>query len=616
MHKTLLILVVLPFLAGITQAETTTLDTVVVTATRTETPLSQIGSSVTVITAEEIEEKQQTQVLDVLRSVPGINLYRYGNLGSTTSISLRGTSNTHTLVLIDGVEFRDAAGFGGANLAHLTTDNIERIEIVRGAQSVLYGSDAIGGVINIITKKGAKKSQGYVSLEGGSYNTWTEEAGFSAGSEKVTTSFSVSRTDSDGFSAANEKDGNTEEDGDKSTSASFSLGVTPTNIFELKLNVRLTDAEYEYDNYAPPTYLFSDADDVEDYKDITGRTEGIFHLCDDKLTISVGASITDTERETEGSVFGADSTYDGKITKFDLQNTIKLNEKNTLIVGAETEKEEYKSNSMSYSTYTNVDNSGSTRNNAAYIQEHINIENFSATTGIRIDDHKDFGTEATWRIAPSYNIKSTSTHIKASVGTGFKAPTLYELNDSSYGNEDLDAEKSFSWDIGIEQTILRSSLILSATYFFSDIDDYIAGDSETFISYNIAELKSQGIETTIDWYPHEIVSLSLNYTYTDTEDEDGERKARIPLHKSSFDVNLYPIDDVQLTTSVLYVGEREDSGETLDAYTLVNLSGSYQVCDYAKLFARIENLFDEDYEEVAGYGTAGLSAYAGVKVTF
>ncbi|MFK5926540.1 MAG: TonB-dependent receptor [Desulfuromusa sp.] len=623
MRKSLIVLCALLLTAGSLQAEIVKLDPVVVTATRVGTPLSQIASSVTIITAEEIEAKQQTQVLDVLRSVPGVNIIRTGSLGGQVSIHLRGTDTRHTLLLIDGIEYRDASTSGGApSLESLSTDNIAQIEIVRGAQSVLYGSDAIGGVINIITKKGSKQPEGYVSVEGGSYNTWIEKAGYSAGSEIVSSSFAISRTDSDGFSAANEKDGNTEEDGFENTTVSFNLGINPTEIFEINLNVHSSDAENEYDSYGPV-----DGDYITNSDILAGRIEGKVNLYNGLWKIAVGLAVTDKNRTTTGPNYYDGYEYNGKITKLDLQNTIQLGQHHTVVVGAETEKEELDSFSYlgDYSawpdvTYTAFSYQEDSRNNALFLQDQFSIKDLSAAIGIRYDDHDQFGNKTTWRVAPTYNIKRTGTRLKGSIGTGFKAPSLYQLYGQlppyNVGNENLNPEESLGWDLGIEQTFFNSSLIVSLTYFHNDIDDYIDYDF-TAGFMNIKGLITQGIESTIGWYPSDFFDTQINYTYTDSENkEDGSRLLRRPLHKGSFDLNLYPDDEKQISLNLLYVGERDDRSETLDDYILVNLTASHQITPSIKGFVRIDNLFDEDYEEVSGYGTAGLSGYAGIKLTF
>ncbi len=604
------------------QAATVTLDPVVVTATRTATPLSRIASSVTVISAAEIEAKQQTQVLDVLRSVPGVVVVRSGSRGAQTSIFLRGTDTRHTLLLIDGIEYRDASSSGGGPvLENLTTANIEQIEIVRGAQSVLYGSDAIGGVINIITRKGSQQPEGYASIEGGSYNTWIEKAGFSAGNGTVSSSFSASRIDSDGFSAANEKDGNNEEDGFEDTTLSFNLGAELSEIFSLNLNVHSDDSENDYDAYGPV-----DGDYSQDTELLAGRLEGKLRLLDGRWDIAVGAARTDNNRIADGPAYSDGYEYDGKVTKLDLLNTIRLGANHTLIVGAETEKEELGSFSYlgDYSaypdvTYTPFRYKKDAVNNAVFIQDQFTAGQFTAAIGLRHDDHDQFGGKTTWRFAPSYNFAGSGTRLKASVGTGFKAPSLYQLYGQlppyNVGNEDLQPEESFGWDLGFEQSLSNNSVVISLTYFHNDIDDYIDYDySDGFL--NIDGLITRGIESSVAWYPSDLFDAALSYTYTDSENkEDNSRLRRRPLHKAALDLNIRPLERLQINLNALYTGERDDD-ETLPDYTLVNVASSYRITDNCSIFGRVDNLFDEDYEEVTGYGTAGVSGYAGLKLTF
>jgi len=641
MKKFIALLGGLLFCASGALAATATLDPIVVTATRTATPLSQIASSVTVITAEEIEEKQQTQVLDVLRSVPGVNVFNNGNRGSSTTIALRGTDNKHTLVLIDGIEFRDAATLGGGpQLENLTTDAIEQIEIVRGAQSVLYGSDAIGGIINIITKKGTRTPQIHTAVEAGSFSTRHENFGFTTADDLANLAFSATLFDTDGFSAAGEKYGNTEDDGYDHTSLSLNFGLTPSETFDLNVNLRTTKSNYEYDDgYDFLTGLTADSNATQDSEDQFGRVEGTFHLLEDRLKLVVGASVTDTSRTVSGDY---PAGYDGRVSKYDLLSILKLNPQHTLSVGMETEEED-----ADIATSSSV-TSGDSRTNAIYVQDQFTAGHFTATAGARYDDHNEFGGKATWRMAPSYTLSATGTRLKGSIGTGFRAPSINELYGTPVtydysaspwfpaiyrylnGNLNLKPEESFNWDIGVEQAFANNQFILGLTYFYNDIDNFIKNEqiaeevntgvtTYTYQTVNVASLKTSGIEATLEWYPIDAVTLKLNYTYTDSKKDDGSRKDRLPLHHGGFSVDIYPVKKLQINLNANLTGERYDgdyTGKTLPSYTLVNLAASYQVKDNLKLFGRIDNLFDKDYEEVAGYGTADFSGYVGLKLTF
>jgi len=601
--------------------ETSVLEEIVVSATRAPTPVSQLGSSVTVITSEEIEARHQMQVIDVLRNVPGLSVVQTGARGGTVSIFIRGTENRHTLVLVDGVEFRDAAQTGAnADLRNLTTDNIERIEVVRGSQSVLYGSDAIGGVVNIITKKGQKQPTGYVSLEAGAYSTKHGVAGGSFGNDHVTTSITVSGTETDGFSTAGEKDGNNEDDGYENKSAGLKINATPSQILDLNFNLHLSTSQQESDGFGYDidgnSKTLIDNLDTLDTDETTGRLEGIFHFLEDRWQMAVGGSYTSIERETYLQ-YGGEYDFKGTIRKFDIQNTFFVDDQNTIVAGVETETETYEDNALEKRI----------TNNAIYLQEQFTAGNFAAAMGIRYDEHDAFGGITTWRVAPTYTISATGTQIKGSVGTGFKAPSLYQLygpdidyGDWGYyvvGNENLEPEESIGYDIGIEQPLFNKQLVIAVSWFWNDIDNLIDyNDTDNSVGYyNISGVQTQGIESSISWHPCDYFNMQLGYTYTDIE-TNGEQLYRRPLHKGTADLNFYPIDNLQVNLNAIYVGERNDTSEKLEAYTLVNLAASYQVCKNVKVYGRIENLLDEEYEEAAGYGTADLSAYAGVILSF
>jgi len=621
-----------------TQYETeTVLEEVVVTATRLETPTREVGSSITVVTEEEIEQKQKTSVLEVLRSVPALDVVQQGGPGKTTSIFIRGAKSEHTLVLVDGVEMNDPTSSSrGFDFANLTTQNIERIEILRGPQSTLYGSDAIGGVINIITKRGEGNPSGFVSAEAGSFDTFIERAGASGAGKWVDYSLGVSRWDSEGISAANEDDGNEEEDGYGNTSISARLGVTPTETFEVDSVLRYIDSENDLDYSGgkggdDPNY-------TQESEKLFLRAQGRLELFDGLWDQKLGVSLTDYDRKLRNYPDPARpddllrSDFDGQIVKFDWQHDLYLHETNTLTVGAETEEE--KIDSDSYSEYLDFfgnptsSSSGiedeSVRTNSFYLQDQLEFRDAWFTTfGLRVDDHDEYGTETTYRVTSAYLIREAGTKLKGSYGTGFKAPSLYQLYSPVYGNEDLDPEESTGWDIGVEQSLIENRVTLGATYFKNYFEDLIDIDYATFRYFNIDEAKSEGVEVFAEIEPIEDLSIRINYTYTDTEDETtGEELLRRAQDKFALDMNYRFLERGNVNLGLVYVGERDDidpisyARAESDDYTLVNLAASYQVTETIELFGRVENLFDEEYEEVLGYGTPDLSAFAGVKLSF
>ena len=615
------------------QEEVEELGDVVVSATKLETPSKEVASSLTVIPRAKIERMQNRSVTDVLRTVPGVDIAGSGGPGQPTSVFLRGAKSEHTLVLIDGVEMNDPISPGRSfNFANLTTDNIERIEVLRGPQSTLYGSDAIGGVINIITKKGKGKPGGFVSAEGGSFSTWRERAHASGSYKWLDYSLGFSRLDTDGISAADEDAGNDEEDGYGNTSLSARLGITPTEMFNVDTLLRYTDALVDLDNSGG--LGGEDPNHESDQEELFLRTEAQLSLLDELWEQELGVSLTDYERDIRNDTdlmhpdSLSQSDYDGRIVQFDWQHNLYLHETNTLTLGLETEEErgEYSFFSESaWGTTSTTFDEETARTNSAYIQDQIRLaDSFFTTLGARLDDHEDFGSETTYRIAPAYLFQETGTKIKASYGTGFKAPSLYQLF-SQYGDEDLAPEESTGWDVGVEQYLMEDKLTLGATYFGNEFDDLIEFNSGTSSFRNVAEAESSGVELSADYRPIEELTTGLSYTYTDTEDETtGKELLRRAENKVGFNIGYDVLENWNVSMEIAYVGERDDNDYStwpasrieLDDYVLVDVASSYKLTENTELFGRVENLFDEDYQEVKGYGTPGFGAYGGVKILF
>jgi len=628
MKKLMVLIVLLTVLAvpGFSQAlteqkEVAALEEVVVTATRTSTPIEEVGSSITVITAQEIEAKGQTTVQEVLKGTPGLDVWSTGGPGQMSSVSLRGANSYHTLVLIDGVEMNDPSGMNrGFNFANLTVDNIERIEILRGPQSTLYGADAIGGVIDIITKKGTGKPTFYVGGEGGSYSTWREFGGASMGTEKFNASLALSHNSSDGFSAADDDlPGNSEDDKWENTSASARMGFILSENVDFDFITRYQDGRTHIDNGGGP-YQDQEDSHVNSCK-VFNRAQAHVVALDGLWEQTLAYGFADHDLEYRDSPWG-DSDFDGEKHEISWQNNFYLHKTNTLTLGAEYEQEEIDNK---------VDLKEATHTTSFFIQDQIKLWDLSFTTvGMRYDDHDDFGSETTFRITQAFLIKDWGTKLKGSYGTGFRAPSLYELYAPPswgmlIGNSDLDPEESKGWDVGVEQSLFNDHVTVGVTYFYNDFDDLIEWNWGTGY-INISDAKTQGVESFIEVTPAKNLSLRLNYTYTDTEGDDDERLLRRPLNKVGFNVCYHFLERGTANLDILYVGERDDAfwnamvGATTnvvtDDYVVVNLSGSFDVCKHFQVFGRIENLFDEKYYEAYGYGTAGLSAYSGVKVTF
>lgn len=599
---------------------------IVVTATKTEEYTEEVGSSVTVITSEEIKEEGKHTVSEVLRGIEGITVVQSGGLGGITSVYLRGTNPGYTLVMIDGVEVNDPMTIDRSyDFANLLTDDIERIEIVRGPQSTLYGSDAIGGVINIITKKGEGKPKVSASFEGGSYETFREKVALGGATDKMDYFFTLSRLDSEGISRA---EGGDEKDGYENTTVSSRVGFKVFRDSNLDFTLRYLNTRSDIDDGA--------YDDDPNYigKTESWVTKAVFtQPITSRWNHRISFSYLDIIREyTDGldiigrtvDIMEMDSWYKGDKKKVEWQNNFPITEIDTITGGVEYELERG-SSSYRLGAYESKIGRETVDNKGFYIQNQLELwECLFNTIGARIDNHELFGTEDTYRASLAYLIRQIGTKLKANWGTGFKAPSLFQLY-SSYGDPDLKPDRSRGYDIGFEQNLFDDKISFGASYFHNNIKDMIDWDWTTYKYNNIGEAMTEGIESNITLNLIKNLSILFGYTYTETEDKQtGLELLRRPKNQGSIGLNWRFLDKGNLNLGVIYVDKRKDTDSTvyparrvtIDSYTRVDLACSYRITENLEIFGRIENLFNEDYEEVYGYATPGISAYGGIKAEF
>lgn len=613
---------------------------VTVTASRVETPLEQVGSSVTVITEEQLKNRQVRLVSDVLREVPGVAVSRAGPPGNFTQVRIRGAEGNQTLVLIDGIEVNDPAGGSEFNFAHLLAAEIERIEVLRGPQSALWGSDAIGGVINIVTKKGSGPLQATASAEGGSFDTRQFNASLSGGGDRYHYALSGTYFDTDGISIA---PGGSEEDGYDNATVFFKGGLIPLDNLSLDFAGRYTDATTETDpqdfSFPPgPTFgQIIDGDNETDAERFYGRTQAKLTLFEGLWEHIVSAAITDTENELfeDGA---KTSRSEGQKLKYDYQTNIFLdtpvfaNAHHTLTLAVEHEEEEFKQRGATPAAPQNQDQE---IDNTGYVAEYrVDLwdQLFLSAAG-RYDDNDRFEDETTYRFTAAYLHPQTETRVHSSYAKGVKNPTFTELfgffPGSFAGNPDLQPEESRGWDVGIEQPFWNGRLIADVTYFRNELEDEIVPtfDLNTFrssVKNSEGTSNWQGVELTAKARIMPNLHLTGTYTYTDAEDGQDLEEVRRPRHLASLSINYRLLDDrAHLNLSVDYNGEQKDlnfttipsSRVTLDDYTLVNLNGSYRINDNFQVFGRVENLLDDDYQEVFGFETLGRGFFVGLRAS-
>jgi vitamin B12 transporter len=602
---------------------------IVVTPHRATTPAVRVASSVTVVTRDEIERRQHRTVLDVLRDVPGVTVVRNGGTGGVTSVFLRGAGSDHALILVDGVEINDPSSPANTyDLAHLLTADVDRIEILRGPQSTLYGSSAMGGVIHVFTRRGEEGAHASLLAEGGSHGTAHLAASVSGGRGRLRYAISGVERRSDGISAAPAALGNRERDPHRVREASGRLAWIASGI-ELGGSVRVLDAENDFDLGVPTG---DDPNLRAETTELSGRVWGGFAAAAGRWrqTVSLGFARHDrATRDEPDPAHPADrltSEFDGGRWKLEWIHEAQL--AGRLIAGVDTERETASGSTLSESAFGPFASElpeESARTSGVFAHHELEFGPFAAALGARVDDHDRFGAAATFRVAPV--LRWGGTRFKGTYGTGFKAPTLFQLFDPQFGDPDLDPETSRGWDAGLERDLADGRLRLGVTAFAARYEDLIAFESDGF--RNVRAATSRGLEASASVIPAATVRLRTHYTYTGAEDasggpEDGEPLIRRPRHQASVLFELALPRQGDLALEVRYVGEREDLDfssfparrVTLDDYALVRVAGSVAWGAGVDLFARVENLLDAQYEEVFGFGTPGRAVYGGVEATF
>ena len=599
----------LVFLPIAVQAEDNTVTTLFITANRYPTEIDEVGSSITVIDEQEIEVKNQSSVLELLRSVPGLNVLQSGGRGKTTSILIRGAEADQTLVLIDGIRANENTT-DQFDFATLKAENIERIEVLRGPQSVLYGSAAIGGVINIITKKAERGLGVATSLEGGSHGSEQYKSTLSWSSERAHAITTVSYLAEDGISAAAGDRGNIEDDSYENFSLSSRHGVQFLDDGNGDLTLRFSSARSEVDGFEFGIGAIDDPNFVQKNDTLTlslNLTKPLTTWLTPSITLGyVDQDLKGNDPDTEFNNFSIDNRTQSLVPKLDFYPSWG----GVLTLGYSFENREGK-NRGSFDERRDI--------HAFFLQKQISWdERFFVTAGMRHDDDSDFGEETTFRLTTAFLLSGSATRFHASYGTGFKAPTFNELFFPNFGNRDLDAETSWGYDIGVEQSFLDERATVDITFFQNKIDDLITFDTDTFLAANIDRADILGIESTLRLLVGDRSEVKVAYTYTDSEDNaDGRILPRRARHRGSITAFLTPLEGLQSAVTLLLVNSRrETDGEKMDNYERVDLSCSYTISDQIKPFIRIKNLFDEEYEEIVGFGTLGFSVYAGVEVAF
>ncbi|MHA1536431.1 MAG: TonB-dependent receptor plug domain-containing protein [Alphaproteobacteria bacterium] len=603
----------------------------VVTATRTVTPSGRLGSSVTVIGREEIERRQVRSMVELLRSIRGLHVTQSGGRGKQASIFSRGTNSNHTLFLINGIRVSDPSTPSGTfQLEHLNLEDIERIEVVRGPQSVLYGSEAIGAVINIITRKGGKGIVATGTAEGGSFSTVEAKMVLDGTYQWLDFNFGYSRFDSKGISILPKRLNGFEKDGTWNSNFSGRLGVRAAKWLDLDFYGKLVRSKSEIDPFV------DDLNAISKTRQNFGRGSAKFKLFEARLISTISFSYTGHDRtsinppDPNNPATNTISSFLSDKKRIGFQSDFKVLAENTVTLGGNIEWERAKSGGSAFFAFSKTQ-----VNKAIFMQDQFAIsDRLFGTVGLRVDQVGSFRTAVTWRVAPAYVIKETGTTIKGSYGTGFKAPTLQQRFGFNpgfpgfgfpafNGNPALKPETSRGWDFGFEQKLFKDKLTFGVTYFRNDIRNLIVANAAFTTNINVGRARTHGIETFVKAEILKNLDLNLNYTYLRAEDRvTGAELVRRPRHSFNAELAWKPVKKASISLAVHVIGRRTDfqaiapfGRVKLPHETTVKVAGSYKINKYLTVFARLENLFDSKFEEPNGFQNPGFAVFGGIKVS-
>ena len=606
-------------------------DTIVVTANRSAQPLNRVGQSISVLDSAELARRQTTNVVDLLRTLPGVTVTRNGGIGGTTGVFIRGADSDQTVALIDGIKINDPASPGGGfNFGNLLTGNIDRIEVLRGPQSVLWGSQAIGGVVNMITRAPTEALEANLRGEYGYRNTAQIVGNLSGKAGPLSASAGAGYFRTNGISAFSEARGGTERDGYENFGANAKLNLALSDAISLDARGWFADGTADFDGFAPPSFAFGDTLETVKTREIVGYTGLNAAFFDGRFRNRLGIAITDIRRRNRDA--GSETfAADGRNERFEYQGSFDIADGWLATAGAERETSRYTT-----SSFGGAPTQARARLDSVYGQLVATpAAGLTLTGGVRHDDHDRFGGATTFGTSGVWTPGDAGTTLRASYAEGFKAPSLFQLQ-SNFGNQTLRPERSKGWDAGVTQRLLDGAFEASATWFQRNSTDLIDFRSCTapftgicfnrpFGTYdNILKARAKGVELTTLLRPTDALRVQANYTWTDSRNRTpgtnfGKLLARRPQDSLSALVDYnwgFGLDTGVTATLVGASFENASNARRLPGYVLVDLRAAYPVTANIEVYGRVENLFDAAYETTFRYGQPGRAGYAGVRARF
>lgn len=610
----------LPLSINLANAQTTqsnaALEEIVVTSSRIQTPLRQIGTSVSVLNAQEIAANGSTSLIDVLRTLPSISVTNAGGAGQVSNLRIRGEEGYRTLTLIDGIKISDPSVTQvQPQLEHLMSSGIERVEVLRGPQGLHYGADA-GGVLNIRTLQSSQALRSHIDMSSGAFGSTQLSGNISAGNARADAFISGVKFKTDGFNTRTDDKILADDDGYDNTSFHGRVGLNASEDLRLEMVHRETAGDSQYDG----CYNSADFSTVHDcdatFDQQASRVSAVLSTAYGSHSLAYSTTQTDREYFALGlSSFASE----GELQRLEYIGELQQQESFRLVYGVDRELE---------------NNNGESRNQLGYYLEYLSdfSEQLYFTAGARRDDNDDFGGHTSFRISAArlFEISTNSTiKLRGSYGTGFRAPSPYEASynkgpfaSAPSADITLREEISEGYELALEY-FNDAGLHLEAVYFDQQIEDAIYFDTATYSGY----LQETGVSTSAGIELSASLPLSTqwlfqgNYTYNPTERPNGSQRQLRPRNLGNVQLAWHSADS-RLRLNGYYRLSRNTKDAlgglpvALDDTASADLSASFALRPSIELYGRIENLFDADYEEVLGYYTAGRAAYVGVRVNF
>ena len=626
---------------------------VFISATKTETPIKHITSSVEIITGEQMQQRKIKTVVEALRLAQGLAVFQSGGPGTLAQVRMRGGTPQQTLVLIDGAIVNSATD-GAYNFANLTTDNIERIEILRGNQGMMWGSDAMGGVINITTKRGRETPNISSFVEYGSFATIREGASVTGKKGPFDVAATLSRWDTSSFSAINYRRGAAERDGFHNWQGSTKLGLDLPNDGRLEFNFRWMDGITNLDGTAfnPATSGFDPADVLgakthgKEYVYTGSYFQPITKWWSQRLTLARATNSFSTSSGTvernvvtgvEAAPFPLSSEINTTSNRLEWQHDFQIVK--PLAVTAGYQFREQMGENLDTLTGTTTLPNKIISSNAGFAEAKLNLwDRLFGTAGIRQDEYNVFGSATTYRVTGGYLLKETGTKLRGSYGTGFRAPTINDLFFPGFGNPNLQPEKSKGSDIALEQSLFKDRVFLSVGYFWTRYQNLILSVFDPggvcsfslfgFCAANIGQARAEGVEGSAkvkllqDQAWIKSLDLQFQYTYTSTRNETNGGDTRLPqwpLNQWSAVLSYQPIEALRANLEARFVGQRfndTSNADVLPHFYVWNASFTYDINKTVQVYGRADNIFNRKYEEVLFFGTPIRSVFGGVRVNF